>query len=130
MNYLKGDGQVFDNFYHIDCNVQDNINANYQEIQDKFCNQRLDASATYMRCFKPPELESKLWTDTYRTRQLLAGECDMLKGRLEEKINKQQQPFPQPSSMKFREHSKLRPELPHNCNKALRDELCRRCQNN
>jgi hypothetical protein len=130
MNYLKGDGQVFDNFYHIDCNVQDVINNNYQEMQDKFCNQRLDASATYMRCFKEPEVETKLWTDTYRTRQLLDGECDMIKQRLQNRIDDQNKPFTMASGLKFREHSKLRNELQNVCNKQLQDELCRRCQNN
>lgn len=124
MNYLQGNGQVYDNFYHIDCNVQDNINANYQELQDKFCNQRLDALATYMRCFKEPELESKLWTDTYRTRQLLNGECDIIKNKLQ---YTQQKPIHISQNMKFREHTKLRSELPNTCNKALADELCRRC---
>lgn len=69
-NYLSGDGQVFDNFYRVDCQVQNNINNNYQEIQDKHVNHNISSISTYMRCFINRDQETKMFQDNYKVRYI------------------------------------------------------------
>ena len=126
-NYLSGDGQTFDNFYRVDCQIQDVIDNNYQEIQDKFVNHNTSVISTYMRCYMNRDHESKMFHDTYKVRYIDDATCAYIKNNLmkyKNPLNVQYNTIPS-----FREHTKLRPIIQNTCRSITDEELCKKCQN-
>lgn len=123
-SYLSGDGQTYNNFYKIDCQVQNNIDNNYQEIQDKHHNHNISSISSYMRCFIHRDTESHLFQDNYKNRYISTDTCNMIKNKLNahlQPINNEYNAIPQ-----FRQHTKLRPIIDQ-CD--MKDKACNDCRN-
>jgi hypothetical protein len=68
---------MFAAFEKEDCAQRQHKSALYDAEQAQFFNNRILADSTSFRCFKDPVVESKLWRDSYATRNYTKQDCDM-----------------------------------------------------
>jgi hypothetical protein len=69
------DSGLFKQFDDLDCTNRQCLEQGYMAGQEEMYNYKIDAMSTFMRCFKRPTQESKLWTDTYKTRFYTDFDC-------------------------------------------------------
>jgi hypothetical protein len=78
---------TFKQFDDLDCTNVQCLEQGYMAGQEEMYNYRIDAMSTYMRCFKRPKEESKLWTDTYKTRFYTDFDCQRKPPACEEPLS-------------------------------------------